>query len=233
MARIPQTQIFQAGTGIRKDSAASGNTLAGMATINGNPAAGSVMANMPILKSPRIIPTQIVLTGSSVAAAGTTKLFLGDATGQAEAFGLVGGAGAVEMDVTGAMTATILKKWLQTYALVIGAYNFKSTAEGEMNNNLSAVYSTIDGKNYNKILFSSGEESNMQFNAKLLNPYIPFVMTNETALTIPITEVAGGGTTITDTFTLKIAAAVPYGQLDDYLAQAGILDRSPLGGAGK
>lgn len=222
-------QPFTPGSAASRNTAATANTLGGMQTINGSTNNAVVMANMPMLKNPRIVPTQIVLTGTSAAGAGTTSLFLGDACGMAEAFNLVGGAGSVEMDVTGNMTATILKKWLQTYALVIGGYNFASTSTPDMNNNLSAVYTTIDTKNYNKILFSSGEVSNMQFNAQLLNPYIPFVLTNETALTIPITEVGGGGTPIVDTFTLKIAAAVPYAQLDEYLNAAKIYDRSPLG----
>ncbi len=184
----------------------------------GNSAGGSI-----ILTNPDRTPRMIVLKGSSVASAATTSLFFGDGSGLAAALGLVGGSGSLEMTVGGSLTPTILKKYMQSYALIVSGYNFLSSSQPDLENNLSLIYPCLDGTSETDTLFSAISVSNMQFNPNLLNVNQPFVWTSATALTIPIDSVAAEGTTISYTFTIKIQKMVPYGQLDNYLAQANIV----------
>lgn len=169
------------------------------------------------LQNPDETPMQVVLTGTSAAGAGTTSLFFDDSCALAAALGLVGGAAGVEMTVQGAVTETNLKRFLQSYAIIVCGFNFDSTSAATLTNNLQLIHSKIDADSKNRSLFSSLNRSNMQFDAELLNNNMPFVWTSTTALKTAIPSVAGGGTDITYTFTFSIAAIVPYGQLDEWL----------------
>lgn len=173
---------------------------------------------LKMLTNPDETPTQVVLTGTSVAGAVTSSLYFNDACGLASALGLVGAAGSVEMTVAGAVTEDNVKKFLQSYAIIVCGFNFDSTSAGALTNNLQTIHPKIDGDSKNRSLFSSLNRSNMQFDAELLNNNMPFVWTSTTALKASIPVVAGGGTDITYTFTFSIGAIVPYGQLDEWLA---------------
>lgn len=175
------------------------------------------------LQNPFEQPQQLVLTGTN--ATGKTNLFIDDSMGLAGQLNLVGTSSGVAM-TAGTITAAILKTFLVTHALVIGGYNFETTSAPTLSNNLNVIYSSLDGNSKNVQLFSAKSVSNMQQNPLLLNVVQPFVYTNNAALKITI---PAGDATITYTFTFDIIAAVPYGNLTEFLAAKNIPARSKIG----
>ena len=198
----------------------------GLANLN---AAQSIAkgGGMGILKDPFDVPQQLVLTGEIAISSTKTYFYMDDSCGLAGQLGLVS-SGATAGQAFTATTITIanLQAFLQTHALVFGGYNFQSSNSTLLSNNLTAIYSCLDGNNKAKQLFSAQSVSNMQQNANLLNVDQPFVMTNATALKIGVTSNAS--TVTTYTFTFKIIGAVPYGKLDEFLAAAQVPERSKL-----
>lgn len=184
---------------------------------------GSGAGSQMILVNPDRTPRVVVLFGSSVAAAATTSLYFADGSGLAAALGLVGGAGAVAFSTIAPLTPTILQKYMQSYALIVSGYNFLSSTEDGLENNLQLNYPCLDMTKGTDALFSAISVSNMQQNPNLLNVNQPFVWTSATALSIPIASVPDMGASIKYTFTMKISKMVPYGQLDAYLASANII----------
>ena len=175
------------------------------------------------LQNPFEQPQQLVLTGTN--ATGKTNLFVDDSMGLAGQLNLVGTSSGVAM-TAGTITVAILKTFLVTHALVIGGYNFETTSAPTLSNNLNVIYSSLDGNSKNVQLFSAKSVSNMQQNPLLLNVVQPFVYTNNAALKITIPS---GDATITYTFTFDIIAAVPYGNLTEFLAAKNIPARSKIG----
>lgn len=175
-----------------------------------------------VLQNPEENPQQLVLTGTN--AAGKTNLFMDDSMGLAGQLGLVGTSTGVAMTAT-TITVAILKTFLVTHALVIGGYNFETTSAPTLTNNLNVIYSSLDGNSKNVQLFSAKSVSNMQQNPLLLNVVQPFILTHNAALKITI---PAGDATVTYTFTFDIIAAIPYGNLDAFLAEAQIPARSKM-----
>lgn len=163
-------------------------------------------------------PEIVVLTATQSAA--IVQAYFDDACGLASALSLVGGANSVAMTVAGDVTEDNLKKYLQTYALIIAGFNFESTVATELTNNLKLIRSMPDANSCQQQIFNAKDISNMQQNPDLLNINQPFVWTSTTALRIAMTN----GSAAVYTLTFKILDRVPYGKLDEYLASAGLVN---------
>lgn len=185
-------------------------------------------SGMGVLKDPFEVPQQLVLVGTMPDTATETNFFIDDAVGLAGAFGLVGTNTGIEFTSTNSITPAIIKEYLKTHALIMGGYNFESSSSSQLSSNLKAIYSSLDGNNKSKQLFSAQSVSNMQNNPNLLNVNQPFVYTNATALRIPATALGTGNGNLVFTFTFKIIGAVPYGKLAEFLDAAQIPERSKL-----
>lgn len=185
------------------------------------------------LTNPFEVPQQLVLTGTA-SASDTPKTYMAvdDACGLGVAFGLIDittNTAGVEFTAVGGLTIAALKKFLQTYALIIVGFNFESTKSSQLSQNLRAIYTSVDGNSKSKQMFSAITVSNMQYNANLLNVNQSFVYTNQCALKINVVaNSAAVGTDVTYTFTFNIGGAVPYGKLDEFLAAAQIPERSRM-----
>lgn len=156
-------------------------------------------------------PRQIVLTGTI--GAGKTNLFIDDACGMASAKSLVGTDTGTAFDIAGAYSASNVKEFLKSFAIIVSRYNLDSSVSADLANNLETLQMKLDGTYENDAIFSSLSVSNMQYNADLLNVSQGFVWTNATAL-----KLDGTAATVY-TVTLAIQKVVPYGQLEEYLAQ--------------
>lgn len=179
---------------------------------------GSSMAS-GILRNPFKVPKKVVLIGTMPEESTKTYFFIDDACGLASQTGKVGTGDTegIAFTTRGVSIANI-KTFLLTHALIIGAYNFNCSDASQLSNDLETLFTSLDGSGSTDLLFSSLEVSNMQYNQNLLNIVDqPFVWTNQTALKILAeAQEADGGSTIM-TFTMKVAAAVPYGKLDEFL----------------
>ena len=163
-------------------------------------------------------PQVIVLTATQSAA--INQMYFDDACGLASSLGVVAGSNSVALTVSGTgVTADNLKEYLKTYALIVSGFNFETTVPSELSNNLKLIRSLVDGNNCSSQIFNSKDISNMQQNPDLLNITQPFVWTSTTALRIA----TGSSSAAVNTFTFFIADRVPYGQLDAYLASAGLV----------
>ncbi len=178
------------------------------------------------LKDPFQVPQQIVYKGTIPAASVKTHFYLNDAIGAASANGGITESTGIALVSTGNITTTIIKEFLKTHALIIGGYNFNSTDAGQLSNNMKLIYTSVDGNASFAQLFSAQSVSNLQNNPNLLNVDQPFVYTNACAMDIPVT--ADASVDIIYTFTWKIAGAVPYGLLGEYLDAKKIPARSKL-----
>lgn len=163
-----------------------------------------------VVSNPKIIPSQITLKGTGEV--GVTQFYMDDADGIASQISPFTGGGALVS--TGVVDLDAIKEYLKTYALILSGFNFQSSNSAELTNNLVLIRSTIDGTQAIQQIFSASSVSNLQNNPNLLNVNYPFIIDNATALKIAATA------TSVYTFTFKILAAVPHGQLDAFLAQA-------------
>jgi hypothetical protein len=163
------------------------------------------------LGNPDTKPSNVTLVATQTAS--VNQFYLDDSAGMASALGLVGGANSTEFDVQGSITSENLKKYLQTYALIICGYNFQSTVAAELSSNLSLIYPSIDGDSDRTTIFSAAQQSAMAQNQNLLNVNSPFVWTAGTALKMPVTS----GSAAVFTLTFKVVDAIPYGALEAYL----------------
>lgn len=159
-------------------------------------------------------PAPIVLTAT--VGAGITTLFMPDSTGLFASYG--GTAGGQAFDVAGQATPANLSNWLFSGWFYVKAFNLQSTQTATLQNSLVLVTSQMDGSNLPQTISSSANVSNQQFNANLLNVCCGFILTNTTALRLPITAV---GEVVT--LTLTIGACGAYGQLPDFLNSNPIL----------
>lgn len=171
------------------------------------------------LTSPDVSPQTFGLHANVIANSGITQLFFSDADGMCESLGLVGGAKAQEMDYLGELFPSDIKHFLQTHALIVISYNFESSNPNVIKNNLRYVRGKADGDDDKRTLFSAQTKSNMQEITNLLNIGQAFVWTADTALKLSI--LAPTVDTTVD-FTFSFLAAVPYGDLDSWLAAAQI-----------
>lgn len=181
-----------------------------------------------VLKDPFQVPQQLVLKGSIPAVNAATHFFFNDALGLSAVNGSIVQATGIAMTSTSVATVAIIKEFLKTHALVVGGYNFNSSDANQLSNNVKVIYSAVDGNTQTSTLFSAQSVSNLQNNPNLLNVDQPFVFTNACALDINVASDAV--LTNSYTFTLKIAGAVPYGVLADYLRSRAIPARSKIGG---
>lgn len=173
-------------------------------------------SGMGYLKNPFKVPQQVILKGDVAAAATNTYFFIDDACGLALTTGkVVAGDAAGKAFTTVGVSIANIKEFLKTHCLIVGGYNFNSSDAAQLTNNLETIFTSLDSNSDVNQLFSSLSVSNMQYNQNLLNVDQPFVYTNQTALKILVTPSADNA--IAFTFTLKIAAAVPYGKLDEFL----------------
>lgn len=167
--------------------------------------------NARMLINPDIKPETVVL--EATAGAGVTQLYFADALGMGEITGAIGGANSQALDVIGLATPAVVRTLLSSYALIIGGYNFYSSVESDLANNLKLIRTTTDENSSNEILFSSLAVTNTQENKNLLIINRPFVWTMQTALRIGVTAATKY------TFTFKVVDMVAYGDLDEYLVQ--------------
>lgn len=166
------------------------------------------------LTNPDINPKVFALLGTS--AADKTSFYFDDACGLASLYSAVDTTNGVALvPATGTNGATAIKRFLQSYAMLIKEYRFYSENDANLSNNLTAVRSAIDGNNATEVLFSSDAVSPFQNNPNLLVIKQPFVWTSTTAL--KVTTTAGTGNDMTFTFT--VSTMIPYGQLDAFLGQ--------------
>jgi len=161
------------------------------------------------IMNPIRTPKQIVLFGTI--GGGKTNLFIDDACGLAVAKGTVGTGSGTAFSLQGPFGVDNLKKFLQSYAVIVSRYNLDASVQSDLANNLEQIYTNLDGTQTNDFIFSSLSVSNMQFNAELLNISQGFVWTMNTALVL-----AGTAATVY-TVTMAVAKVVPYGQLDAWL----------------
>jgi hypothetical protein len=200
--------------------------------INASVLAASMSSNSlmatGVLKNPFMVPKKVVLTGTLAEASTKTYFYMDDACGLASQAGTVAtGDTTGAVFVASGVTVTNIQKFLATHALIIGGYNFNSSDAAQLSNDLQTIFTSLDLNSSVNSLFSSLEVSNMQYNQNLLNIVDqPFVWTNQTALKILASaQPVDGGQTIF-TFTFKVAAAVPYGKLDEFLEYEKIPSRS-------
>lgn len=164
------------------------------------------------LGNPVIKPRTITLERTQTAAVDT--FFFDDSCGMASTLGLVGGANTSEFDVQGDINAENLKCFLQSYALIVCAFNFQTTVASELFNNLTLIRSSVDGDSNKDTLFTSPSVSAMAQNQNLLNVKMPFIWDFSTAFSMPVGNTTGAKYTLT----FSIVDAVPYGELAKYLA---------------
>ncbi len=155
-------------------------------------------------------PAPIVLTAT--VGAGITTVFMPDSTGLFAAYG--GTVGGQAFDVAGSATPANLNNWLLTGWFYVSAFSLQSTVPATLQNSLVLITSQMDGSNLPYTISSSANVSNQQFNPNLLNVCCGFILTNTTALRLPITTSPGEVVTLT----LTIGACGAYGQLPDFMA---------------
>lgn len=188
----------------------------------------TALAQTGVLKNPFMVPKKVVLIGTMPEESTKTYFYFDDACGLALQTGKISSSdGAGIAMTTRGVSIENIKKFLATHALIVGGYNFNSSDATQLSNDLETIFTSLDGDASFNTLFSSLEVSNIQYNQNLLNIVDqPFVFTNQTALKILASaQDADGGDTVF-TFTLKIAAAVPYGKLDEFLEFEKIPSRS-------
>lgn len=154
-------------------------------------------------------PAPIVL--NATVGAGITTLFMPDATGLFASYG--GTVGGQAFDVSGPATPANLLNWLQTGWFYVSSFSLQSTNAATLQNNLALITSQMDGSNLPQIISSAANVSNQQYNPLLLNVCCGFLLTNTTALRIPVSSVDE-----VVNLTLTIGACGSYGQLSDFLA---------------
>lgn len=155
-------------------------------------------------------PAPIVLTAT--VGGGISTVFMPDSTGLFASYG--GTVGGQAFDVAGPATPANLNNWLLTGWFYVSAFSLQSTVPATLQNSLVLVTSQMDGSNLPQTISSSANVSNQQFNPNLLNVCCGFILTNTTALRLPITTSPGEVVTLT----LTIGACGAYGQLQDFLA---------------
>lgn len=187
-----------------------GNGAAGMkvcSTVN-----GSQMMQQR-LKAPisSIIPKTIVLQGTM--AAGKDTAYFDNSIGTYVPFSVVPAGTSQELAPQGALTSDNLKKFLQSYALIVSNWNYRSDVESQLANDVQIISTSIDKRTISDIASVATAENNQQFTNKLQSLYnYPFVWDAITGFKIDSAE----GNLISLAF--NIAAVVPYGQLDEFLA---------------
>lgn len=162
-----------------------------------------------VLTNPIKTPRKVVL--KATVGSGKTNVFFDDACGLASSLGLVGTQTGTALAMTGSVTVANLKEFLKSFVIIVSYYNFNSSAEDDLSNDVQLTYSKVDGTSENDKLFSSLSVSNMQQNPDLLNVAQGFIWTNNCALKLDGTE----GTVYTLTFAIR--SIVPYAKLDEYL----------------
>lgn len=167
------------------------------------------------LTDPSTPPNSFSLNTLVAAGSGVKQLYFADACGLAEQAGLVGGALSQEFNYTGVYTPASIKRVLQSYALIVLAFNFDASNQQQLKNNLQYFYPKVDEDLDKKQLFTAPTVSNQQFNADLLNVGQAFVWTNQTALKLNITPPPAVDETFS--FTFSFLDVVPYGKLAEYL----------------
>lgn len=177
-----------------------------------------VLSNQYV-KTPDVVPNSFTLGSTLISGSPIRQLYFPDACGMAEKLGSVGGAAAKEFDYTGSYTITQVREFVKSYALICIAWNFDTSNEKILKNNLSRLFPKLDEDEDKKSMFTAPTVSNQQFNADLLNIKQAFVWTNTTALRLNVPVTAADETV---SFTFSFLDAIPYGQLSDYLANAGL-----------
>lgn len=187
-------------------------------TINVPQKADADLNNKTFLTDPSTPPNSFSLNTLVAAGSGIRQLYFADACGLAEQAGLVGGANSQELDYTGVYSPASIKRTLQSYALIVLAYNFDAANQQQLRNNLQYFYPKVDEDLDKRQLFSAPTVSNQQFNSDLLNVGQAFVWTNQTALKLNITPPPAVDETFS--FTFSFLDVVPYGKLAEYLKTA-------------
>lgn len=168
------------------------------------------------LKNRMIQPKEIILTATLASGGGIVQIFLEDAIQLGVILGLCGGSNTQTMTVS-TITATVLRKYLFSYALVVSGYDFNCTDSTEMSKNLQFAESSIDQNFSADTNFSAESRNNYQNNPNLLNITSGFVWLPTTNLKMS-TAANTSGSNVIYTFTIYIEAAVPLADLDAYLA---------------
>lgn len=154
-------------------------------------------------------PAPIVLTAT--VGDGIITVFKPDSTGLFAAYG--GTSGGQSLEVAGPSTMANLNAWLLSGWLYVKSFSLQSTVAATLQNSVVLVTSQMDGSNLPQTISSSANVTNTQFNPLLLNVCCGFILTNTTALRIPVTSINE-----VVTLTLTIGACGYYGQLPDFLA---------------
>lgn len=161
------------------------------------------------------------LVFNATAGAGVTRLFINSAIGLFSELGVATGVTAQEMDIKGAVPLQSLKEYLKSYALIVQKIKYSSNVATQLDNALKTVRVGLDEQVNSSKIETATELSEMAQNDKLLTiSNNPFVWDNQSGLTV---ETAA---TNEVTVAVTILAAIPYANLERFLAENGI----PLAG---
>lgn len=160
-------------------------------------------------------PKAIVL--EKTAGAGVTKLFVDTSIGLFSELGVATGASAEEMDIQGPVTIEAFKKYIQTYALIVQQIKYSSNVDSQLNNPIKYVRVGLDEVVLPTRIDIATEKSEDAFTQKLITVgKTPFVWDNQTGI------VVGTAATNEVTIAMTILAAIPYANLERFLAENAI-----------
>jgi hypothetical protein len=152
------------------------------------------------------------LVFDALAGGGVTKLYIDNAVGLFGPLGIATGVTVQQMDVKGAVTIANFQAFLQTYAFVINKINYSSDSPAQLDNAIFVRRANLDENQDSTKIDIAIDRTNMAFNDELQSIYsVPFVWDFLTGLTVATVA------TVTTTIAVGIAAAIPYGKLDDVL----------------
>lgn len=171
------------------------------------------MAKVVQLKSSYgVIPFPQNLVLSATVGAGKNKLYVAPSIGLFTEGGIINGD-SQEFDVNGFVTTTAVREFLKTHALIVTGIKYSSSNALQMNNPIKVTRVGLKEEQMPttfEVAASRDEDAN---NDKLVTLDAAFVWDNQTGITVSSTEAYEVG------LVLMIGAAIPYGNLEKFLAE--------------
>lgn len=158
-----------------------------------------------------VIPFPQNLVFSATAGVGKDKLYVEPAIGLFSAGGVING-NSQELDVNGYVTTTAVREFLKTHALIVTGMKYSSSNALQLVNPVRVTRMGLKEEQVVttfEVAASLSEDAN---NDKLVTLDAPFVLDNQTGFAM--TTTAGYEVSLV----LIIGAAIPYGNLEKFLA---------------
>lgn len=181
----------------------------------------------------RIMPHGRTLAAQATVAEGASTNILRwhDPCGYYSALSLGGNTNSARLQVTGQVTADNVAKEVQSYALLVQAFNYDSNKPSQMNQNIRIWNPTFDGTEGGDVSIDAGKQRRNTQNIEGLQTLRKdgFLITNTTVLGIPVDAPAAGEGELSVTLKMFDIIPVPYSVLLATLYQKEGIDLAKLG----